>query len=340
MAKTLALACAMIGLTAKAEVVRITGTGTRCVNGACYQTTSSGTAFSIANSGQDSYWLTCGHGWDDISSMQIYASGKSHPATIVKRERNTLYDYSLVRVAGFRAKENYCFPESINPRGMNSCTVAGYPGESGPMQTLQGQFGEMRRWRLNSSQCAYGVNGSFTEGWSGSPVLVTNNGCKYSLGVLSLSNGVSTPTYCIKKRIESLIPGGLECGCEVAPAPPDPPDLPKPTEPDIPVDQLPPIPSSDCSDCLDRIAMLEKQVATLAGAVEANSKWIAVKGRELSSRLEQNTEAIDDFDDRLRKIEAYKRTVQTMSSDGTVRATQRYGWDDPIILAPVPIKVK
>lgn len=325
-----------------AEVCLVTQTNTVCTNGVCREYRTTASAFSVGVSGGVSYWLTCAHGWQD-STVFIHGKGNRNRATVVHKQQDVLFDYAILRCAGFVPDENYCLPEKIFLPGSNKCTIAGFP--NGIAQTRVTKF-HRKKTMLSNEQHAYGVDEQLVPGWSGGPVLVQVGGRKYALGIIRYSNGTVTPTYYIRNVVAKYV--SLDCGPARAPAPPEDgwADV---LCPDVPIEKLPPIPGSDREDrrrlvqvesqlaeLRVRVSELEKHAASttgnfvkLADAVEANAKWIAAKGPSL-----------DTLSSRMHKLETYKRVVKTLSVDGTVRASQEYGWDDPIVLQPVPVEVK
>jgi hypothetical protein len=325
------------------EVCLVTQVNSVCTNGVCREYRTEATAFSVGTSGGISYWLTCAHGWEG-SSVYIHGNGKRNRASIVHKQQDVLYDYAILKCAGFVPDESYCLPEQVFPPGSNKCTIAGFPG--GVAQTRVTKF-HRKSAKLNNEQHAYGVDEELVPGWSGGPALVQVNGRKYALGVIRYSNGTVTPTYYIRNAVARYV--SLDCATPYeAPPPPEKGWQDAPC-PEIPVDKLPPVPGNGSED-RQELVKIEKQLAELqikitkleaktdstvdglsklTSIVEANAQWLAVKGPK-----------VDELSDRLKRLESYKRIVKTLSVDGTVRASQEYGWDDPIVLEPVPVEVK
>lgn len=313
------------------EVVRHRGQRQECLNGRCVLVNGYATAFSIANSGGSSYWLTVAHGVPEMPTQWLEVRGKRYECSTIKRRKDQLYDYALLRAPGLIAQEVYCLPVK---QQVGAVSVTGFPATSTVPTTLQTRF--YQGSVFVGPQRMYTVEGTFVRGWSGSPALVADrNGQKYALGVLCMSDGQCTPTAYIRREIAQYVPGGFQC--EVAPPPPQ----------EIPDAPLPKIPECECKPTGDaKVAQLEKRIdalakqlekhqadtnknlVTITTAVEANSKWIAIDGK----RSADVADAVDDLERRLKTIEDYRRKVEMVAPSGEVYSAREYGWDEPIKL--------
>jgi len=308
-----------------AEVVRHRGQSQQCVNGRCMLFNGYATAFSVANSRGCSYWLTVAHGVPTMQTQWLEINGQRYECSTVKRRKDQLYDYALIRCDGYTAREVYCLPAK---QVVGPVSVTGFPEKRTDPVTLQTTFGQSND-RIGP-QRLYKAYGTYVKGWSGSPALIANrSGQKMAVGVVAYSDGTCTPTAYIRREIAQYVPGGFQC--EVAPAPPEIPDapLPKP-KPSVPC--CPPDNGAEIQTLTKRIEALEKQVAqnkadndknllTLTKAVEANSKWIATNGPQLS-----------ELQQRLNAVENYKRRVEMIDPNGKVYSSREYSRDEPIRL--------
>ena len=313
--EALLLITIMLASTTQAEVVRHRGQSQECVNGRCTLVNGYATAFSVANSRGCSYWLTVAHGVPTMQKQWMEIDGQRYECSTITRRKDQLYDYALIRCDGYTAREVYCLPTK---QVVGPVSVTGFPETRTTPTTLQTTFGQSND-RIGP-QRLYKAYGTYVQGWSGAPALIANQaGQKMAVGVVAYSDGTCTPTAYIRREIAQYVPGGFQC--EIAPSPPELPDAPLP--------KVPCCPSTDNTELTKRVDDLEKKLSelesningnllTLTDAVEANSKWIATNGSDLQQRLD--------------RLEKYRRRVEMIDPNGKVYSSREYSRDEAIRL--------